>query len=191
MNDENITPVPEVEPEFKSTLTPEQLATALSAVQGRSFSARHPELGKMKNCQVCGERHRVNERKCEQKFTNRVGDYEFFREDEKGELVPDYRTAIPADAKPTMKQIVGAAQFSKKRIHPHPSKIKLLLIERVRIIFQNMGFNLENEDKEQFKKDLHTARVLAARELRKERRLKTWHTNTRQHESRRINRGLL
>lgn len=57
MTDE-ITPVPVVEPEFKSTLTPGQLADALAVVGGRSFSGRHPELGKMINCKVCGLRHR-------------------------------------------------------------------------------------------------------------------------------------
>jgi hypothetical protein len=54
-------PVPVVEPEYKTTLTPEQLADALKEVAGRSFSGRHPELGKMLNCKVCGRRHRESE----------------------------------------------------------------------------------------------------------------------------------
>src|SRR6266404_7287931 len=81
----------------------------LFAIQDRSFSGRNPELGKMVNCRVCGTRHRLNERKCEQKFTYSVGDYEYFREDEKGDLVPAYRTAMQPDEKPTKRQVQGAA----------------------------------------------------------------------------------
>jgi hypothetical protein len=111
------------EEQFK--LSPElqkEVDTALDKIRGRSFSERRPELGKMIKCQVCGRRHRENERKCEQVFTYRVGDYEYFREDENGKLVPAYRTAISPDEKPTRKQILGAACFAKMRFNPHASK---------------------------------------------------------------------
>jgi hypothetical protein len=179
-------------------LKPFEISAALQAalddakkiIEGRSFSDRHPELGKMVNCQVCGHRHRVNERKCEQKFTFRVGDYELFREDEKGKLVPDTRTAIRPNEKPTMKQMMGQAAFAKKRFKPHHSKIKLQFIERTRVIFQREGFDVDS-DKETFEKNLQHARVLAARELRKERRAARKEIHKRQDTSRRINRGLL
>jgi hypothetical protein len=37
---------------------------ALAKIRSRSYSERHPELGKMINCQFCGLRHRQNERRC-------------------------------------------------------------------------------------------------------------------------------
>ena len=46
---------------------------------------------------IASRRHRENERKCEQVFTFSVGDYEIFREDEKGDLVPAYRTCVQPD----------------------------------------------------------------------------------------------
>lgn len=41
------------------------VAEALQAIKDRSFSGRHPELGKMINCHVCHDRHRQNERNCQ------------------------------------------------------------------------------------------------------------------------------
>lgn len=83
----------------------EASAEALDAIYSRSFSGRHPELGKMVNCQICDSRHRENERKCEQKFVK------------KGQLVP------PAGLTSlTMRQVVGAARFAKKRIRPHSNR---------------------------------------------------------------------
>jgi len=174
----------------------EAIDAALAQIEGRSFSARRPELGKMVNCQVCGLRHRVNERKCEQVFTYRVGDFEYFREDENGVLVPDLRTAVHPDEKPTKKQVVGAAAFAKKRFHPHPSKVKLQFIERTRLVFETLGFALERGEKQtpdefntEFQKNLQRARVVAARQIRKEREFADREVRRRQDQSRRINRG--
>jgi hypothetical protein len=219
MTDELIvTPVPEVEPEFKTTLTPEQLAAAEGEIRGRSFSGRHPELGKMINCPVHGRRHRRFEfgvEPCKQTFTYEVKDkdgrkYRQYTEvegkDGEVSVTPDFRTAIPTDQKPTMKQIVGRAATAKKRFHPHPSKIKLLFIQRVREVFEELGFELVDAKSEEFKalmpdeqrakaeqanKDLHRARVVAARRIRKERELSDREYRRRTDVSRRINRGLL
>src|SRR5271157_976154 len=197
----------EGEPEFKSTASPEQIATALVEVRGRSFSGRHPELGKMIKCRICGLRHRQNERKCEQQFTYSVKDkdgrkYEQFREQteeeqkgkndsEKDTLVPDLRTAISLNRKPTMKQFLGAAQFAKKRWHPHHSKIKLQFIERTRVMYDQLKFvwNLLGTPNTTTSK-LQRARVYAARQLRKEREFRDRAARRRQDLSRRINRGL-
>lgn len=170
------------------------VAEALTVLERRSFSERHPELGKMVNCRVCSTRHRVNERKCKQVFTYRIGDYELYREDEQGELVPAYRTAMRPDEKPTKNQLHGApkmANFSMPRYHPHPSKIKLQFIERTRKIFLELGFDIDEKNKELFEKNLQRARVLAARELRSERELSDREVRRRQDQSRRINKGLL
>lgn len=195
---------PEVEPEFKTTLTPEQLAAAETEIKTRSFFGRNPELGKMIKCQICGLRHRKNERECEQKFTNKSGDYEYFVDGEDGKLVPLLRTAIPHDQKPTRKQVVGAAAFAKKRFYPHHSKIKLQFIERTRKVFDELGFELvdaksgefktlsPDEQKavaEKFQKNLQRARVVAARQLRKEREFSDRKYRRMRDTARRINQG--
>lgn len=185
------------------------LDDAEKIIEGRTFSDRHPELGKMISCRVCGTRHRKNEKKCEQVFTYRVDEdnsnttrprlaYELYRENEKGELVPDYRTAMRPDEKPTQKQVMGAASFAKKRYHPHLSKIKLQFIQRTRKVFEELGFPLERVENEEikdfnakFQENLQRARILAARELRSERELRDRAARRRADQARRINRGLL
>lgn len=198
----------EGEPEFKPTASPEQVAAALAEVRGRSFSGRHPELGKMVKCHFCGLRHRVNERKCEQQFTYKVRDkngrvYERFREKteeekkdksevEQATLVPDLRTAISLNRQPTIKQFLGAAQFTKKRWHPHHSKVKLQFIERTRVVYDQLKFvwNLLGTPNTTASK-LQRARVYAARQLRKEREFGDCAKRRQQDLSRRINRGLV
>ena len=146
-----------------------------------------------------------------------MGDFEIFKEDENGELVPDYRTAIQPNmppyrlklitsSSPTAKQVVGRAAFAKKRHNPHPSKIKLLFAQRVREAFRSYGFYLLDEASDEFKKltldvqeqvkknfqdDLQRVRVLAARKIRREREFSDREVRRRQDQSRRINRGLL
>jgi len=175
--------------------TPELQAAidaALAAVLNRPYAARNPQLGKMINCQVCRSRHRKNEKQCEQVFTHRVDhdNYELLRENDNGELVPDYRTCTKEGERPTMKQLMGASAFNKKRFHPHPSKIKLLLIEYTREAFTALGFPLDNKAAD-FEKNLQRARVVAARRIRKERRLRTRATNRQRDKAKRINKGLL
>jgi len=186
-----IQPITEVVPEpFKASEELEAaVKAALEGIEGRSFSKRHPELGKMIKCQPCGLRHRENEKKCEQVFTYRVGDYELWREDEDGNKTPAYRTAIDPNVQPTRKQVVGAAAFAKKRFRPHHSKIKLQFIERTRAVFVEMGFDTDSEGAV-FEKNLQTARVEAARRIRKERRAARKITNRRRDLPGRILRGL-
>lgn len=188
-------------------ITPELQAaidTAVTAVQERTYAGRNPQLGKMINCQVCRARHRAMGNKCEQVFTHRVDhdNYELLRENEQGELVPDYRTCTKEGERPTMKQLMGAAAFNKKRFHPHLSKIKLLLVEYTREFFEEMDFSLDTGKDPQgkvidkvkndaFEKNLQRARVVAARRIRKERRLRTRATNRQADKAHRINRGLL
>lgn len=204
-------------PEFKTTLTPKQIAAADVELRSRSFAARHPELGKMVNCQIHGFRHRQFEfdpvNGCVQKFTYSVKDkegrkYEQFREEvtppenegdaETTKLVPDYRTAMHSDTKPTMKQVLGAAQFAKKRFKPHHSKIKLLFIERTREVYAQIRFAGHNlletvvpGQPNTAKTKLQVVRIEAARQIRKERRLSGREIRRRQDQSRRINKGLV
>ncbi len=192
-----------VEPEpFKVSLALQAaIDAATKIIEARSFSERHPELGKMVNCPVCKTRHRINEHKCEQVFTYRIGDYELYRKDETGKLVSDYRTAMRPDEKPTRNQRFGAprmSNFSMPRYRPHLSEIKLQFIQRTRKVFEELGFPLERAENEEikdfnekFQENLQRARVLAARELRAERELRDRAIRRRQDDSRRINKGLL
>ena len=99
----------EIQSQPKPTEAGQQAAAeAIEAIKGRSYSGRHPELGKMISCKICGLRHRENERKCVQKFStsNRQGD------PVQGELVPpEGLTNL------TIKQVLGAARF-KGRMKP-------------------------------------------------------------------------
>jgi hypothetical protein len=135
---------------------------ALEEIKRRSFSARHPELGKMIKCAVCNLRHRSSV-KCEQKFVEL-----WIEEDlETGEKTTIYATAaqpkgteIPhqiSAEQPTLKQAVGAAAFKGKRLRPHPNRRNLQLIEQVRVLLPD----------EYDENDLKKARTRARRILSK------------------------
>jgi len=95
---------------------------ALEEIRNRSFSGRHPELGKMLNCPVCDLRHR-DSIKCQQKFVEL-----FIEEDiETGEKTTTYATAGK-----TRFGVVGAKAFKGRRLKPHLSKRKLQFVELVR-----------------------------------------------------------
>jgi len=128
---------PELETKPASTEAQVAATKALEDIRSRSFSARHPELGKMVNCQVCGLRHRAIQ-KCEQKFKEL-----YIEEDlDTGEKTIIYASAvqpkgveIPSQIsaqQPTVKQVVGAATFKKKRLRPHLNRRKLQFVELVR-----------------------------------------------------------
>jgi hypothetical protein len=114
--------------DFKATIEAIQAAdAAIAAIRSRSYSERHPELGKMINCAVCRSRHRSSQ-KCEQKFKQLWIDEDV----ETGELSIQYATVPLPGQKGTPKSIVGAAYFAKKRKNPHPSRRKLQFIDLVR-----------------------------------------------------------
>jgi hypothetical protein len=171
---------------------------AMLKIAQRAWEERYSKLGKMKKCQVHGFRHRefeFNNKGCEQVFTYHVkdekGEYAQYREDEKGEMVPDYRTAVRPDEKATKEQLMGAATYAKKRFHPHYSKIKLLFIERTREVYDKLKFvhNLLGTPPATASR-LQRARVIAARQIRKEREVRERAARRRADQSRRINRGL-
>lgn len=114
--------------ELEAVPTEQGIAAAtqvLTEIRERSFSGRHPELGKMISCQVCNTRHRQNERKCIQVFTTVVdrGPYE--------EVVPERRTPQ------TLKGVLGAAQFKGKRLRPPLNKRANQFVELVRSFLPN------------------------------------------------------
>lgn len=182
---------------------------ALAAIQLRTSSERNP-FGKMINCPHCGLRHRevgittyskphkgVVEQittKCVQKFTNRIGDFELLKEQTDADgnvtLVPDYRTAHVEGTRPTIAQIIGRKSVAGKRIKMHPSKMKLRFIEETRKAFDDLKFDINEEDKEKHSKNLQAARELAALRIRMaHKKAKTARRAHAEH-SRRINNGL-
>lgn len=152
------------------------VAAALGAIEDRSFSGRHPELGKMIKCPVCRLRHR-DAIKCGQRFT------ELYIEED---LETGIKTTVFALAPQTRNGIVGAAQFKGKRIHPHPNRTKLMFIERVREVFPTKV----PDDQKEFQDALKLARKIVGRQLRKEARQEAKKYRRQQDISRRINRGL-
>ena len=134
--------------DFKATVEAILAAdAALAAIRLRSFSERHPELGKMINCAVCRSRHRSSQ-KCEQKFKQLWIDEDV----ETGEFSIQYAIVPLPGQNGTPKSIVGAAYFAKKRKNPHPSRRKLQFIELVRKLIPD----------EYTQEDLKDARELAA-----------------------------
>lgn len=144
----------------------------------KSFSARHPELGRMVNCQICGNRHREHDPivVCTQRFCTSKHDSSVL-------LTSDSAHDGPA----TIKDVIGAAAFAKKRHNPHINQRKLQLVELTRKIF--------HEEFEPYftdhVKSMHEARRAAKAILKAAHRAVSDKLRQQQDISRRINRGLL
>ena len=141
---------------------------ALGNIKDRSFSGRNPELGKMINCPVCLRRHRKVDvtyrehfdengkkavfllplvRDCKQVFKQMWVDEDL----DTGELSIQYAKVPLPGQKGTVKAIVGAARFAKKRKNPHPNRRQMQLIRLVRKLVPD----------EYSQEDLNDARELA------------------------------
>jgi hypothetical protein len=120
---------------------------ALAKIHNRTFSGRHPELGKMIKCQVCLLRHRESI-VCKQVFAKRGG----------LELIAGQtpETESVVDAK-RIRLLLGAKPFKGKRLHPHLNKRARLFVELVRQLVPN----------EYTQEDLDNARTKAKRQLAK------------------------
>jgi hypothetical protein len=96
-----------------------ELANQFFAERERKpFSQRHPELGKMVNCTVCGLRHRAA-KTCLPVYGRVAGEV-----NDEGEVVIS-----------TRKQMAGAAAF-KGRILKHRNKRSLQVLERATLIYR-------------------------------------------------------
>jgi hypothetical protein len=169
-------------PEFKP-ISPEAATAVKKALKGihdRPYSGRHPELGKMFKCQVCGKRHRSS-MICLQKFEVLAEDEDL----ETGERTTIYATAIPADGRATPKQVVGAAAFAKKRQLRRPNKNDLQIVEITRRIYNRDDFDPDKPEDMTF---MQECRLAAAQEIRKKRELRAKAYRKRQRASRRKNR---
>jgi hypothetical protein len=96
--------------EVKTSVDPvaEAIAKLREDIADRSFSGRHPELGKMVNCKICGLRHRSS-------------------------IVCKEIVVIPTAQ--TRKGVYGSAAFAKKRIKPHHSHGLLQLVQLTQDLF--------------------------------------------------------
>ena len=156
---------------------------ALATIAAKPFSQRHPELGKMIKCQVCGHRHRDSQ-KCIQVFATK-----WFEEDlETGVVEPILATAVPQDQKPTKRQIAGATAFKAKRLKPRLSPKDLQIVERTRQVFNQLGFN-EDAPPMIFQTYLKVARNVAEFQLKVEHKQKAKKYRRQQDRSRKVNRG--
>ena len=111
-------PIPEVSPEEQLVIDAAQKFR--EDYTKKSFSGRHPELGKMVNCKVCSRRHRSSQ-VCEQK--------------------------IITPAAQTRKGINGAGMFAKKRIRPHYSHARLELVQMTQDLFPKYFPRIEDAKK--------------------------------------------
>jgi hypothetical protein len=146
-----------------------QLVTkAFNVLRARSFSGRHPEVGRMINCPVCDRRHRGNI--CEPKYG--VGRWD-----------PEKKSLIACQD--TQKGVLGAVGFAKKRKHSHPSKRKLQLVQRTQEIFHEYWPYFTNA-----KECMEMSREEAVRQLKKERAKTSKFFRSVKDVSRRINAGL-
>jgi hypothetical protein len=84
------------------------IAKFREALPERSFSGRHPELGRMINCKVCGRRHRA---------------------------IPECVERVLIPTAKTRKGALGAATFVKKRLQPHHSHRLLRLVQLTQDLF--------------------------------------------------------
>lgn len=185
--------------------SPEAIAAAnaaLGSIEDRSFSGRHPELGKMINCQVCHRRHRVVDvtyrehtdengkkvvtllplvRDCKQVFKQMWVDEDL----ETNELSIQYAKVPLPGQKGTPKAIVGAAFFAKKRKNRHPNSTGLQIVEITRQLMPYV--NKERFTTEQAQ--MLEAKRMAINTIRNRRETEAKRIRRQQRESRRINRN--
>lgn len=154
----------------------EAVAAFNTAHIAKSFSGRHPELGRMVKCQVCQTRHR-DYIKCQQKFA--VGRYDLAPEGEKKILMADQTTR---------NGVMGAASVKGKRLKPHPNSYALQILERVKVKFPEKHLDLPAEA---FGKLLKSVRADAVVYVDKKLAIKAGKKRRQQDVSRRINNGLL
>lgn len=91
--------------------------------EARSYSERHPELGRMLKCQICLQRHRSS-KVCSQKFATRCHD-----------PAPEGEKKLLIASQTTIRGVWGAAGFAKKRRKPHHSHWTLRLVQLTQDLF--------------------------------------------------------
>ena len=105
--------------DYDALLTKRAADAFFSERESKSYSARHPELGRMINCWVCDKRHRSS-RVCVPAYGRVAGEI-----NDKDEVVIV-----------TKRQRDGAAAYKGKRILRHRNKWGLQVIERTTLIYR-------------------------------------------------------
>lgn len=180
--DHHETMIPEGQ-EVVFSVSPEAVAAAdvaLGDIKHRSFSGRHPELGKMIKCQVCNRRHRQPQ--CTAEYKQLWMDEDV----ETGERTIVYATVPLHNQKPTIKAVFGAKQFKGKRKSQRPSQKGLQLVELTRALYPSLDGAFDT-DEDQMK----AARAIAEQVLLMRKKAAAKRIRIQQDVSRRINRGLL
>lgn len=144
----------------------------------KSFSQRHPELGRMVNCRACNLRHRTSE-PCHKFFalskrnpdiinaTRAIVDCEWCKTKHRGhEYCPSELALVPTEERislvsgQTRKGVLGAAMFAKKRFFPHHSQRLLQLVELTKKLFPKYEAQITDPEKA-----MHAARGEAVKVL--------------------------
>lgn len=141
---------------------------ALKAVRSRSFSGRHPELGKMIKCPICNRRHRSS-----------IVCKAVYAKDKNGQpMMASQRTR---------RGVYGAKAFDKQRFHLHPNKNNLQLVQRTQELYPQHEPYLGQDPQA----CMESAREQATEQLTEKRRKARRAARRRAQFSRRINLGLL
>ena len=142
--DSGLVPIP-------TELGQEAADNVIAEIRGRSFSGRHPELGKMINCPHCGRRHRSVETHT-QVFARRWNPIDFDYTDE--QLIAG---ETPESGPKTQKTVLGARFFAKRRLKPPLNRRQNMFVQTVRDLIPD----------EYTQEDLDKARKKARRILSK------------------------
>lgn len=141
--------------------------------EGKSFSERHPELGRMIKCQVCGRRHR-SVRIC----------IPVYAKDKNG--VPRYGSPVMYDSK--NRPVIIPSRHGRGRFNRHRNALGLQTIERATLIYRDEKQWFPNiDDKEDEKLGMRSLSH-AMNGLRKERKSRRRRLLKITKASRRINR---
>jgi hypothetical protein len=102
----------------------------LKALRQRSFSERNPHLGKMRNCRVCGNRHRATVH-CTASYATHDAQGNPYYEAETPMIapLPDQTPATPISER---NAIIGRAAFARKRWFPHQNLKRLHITPELR-----------------------------------------------------------
>lgn len=140
----------------------EAVAEFESEREAKSFSGRHPELGKMVNCGVCGRRHRSAHVCVPVYARQKIYDPETGQDTLGGELVASDKT---------VKGVYGAARVKGRRILRHRNATGLQVLERADRLYREeyLSFIKANTEKERDELGKR-ALIQAIREIKAERR---------------------
>lgn len=156
------------------------LAQTKARIEARSYSGRHPDLGRMFKCAVCNRRHRGNP--CEQQFATVT-----YEDVETGELESYLLQVTPTRG-------VGQSAFKGRRLVPRINRSGRLLVQKTRELYPEFAqrrkasgiFKYSTE-----RETMYAARKEAAKQIHASLHNSRKRARKQQQLSRRINAGLV